>query len=406
MMPNIGVTASLIYDGTNYRLALASDDTGADNSLQITVSDDDGNDNDAAGLSLLAFNATATSLEQNNAAKDAVFTLNGIAITSNSNTVDNVINGVTISLKSTGNAELIVDIDKTKVKTAITQFVSSYNGFIGAVNQLTAYDPDTRVAGELNGDGVTRGITSNIKRIIGASVGALGGDFTILAEAGITTDPSTGRLLIDDATLDAQLDNNFDKFISLFAAYGRSTDSQTNFISSTSDTLEGNYAVNITTLASQGSLVGSAAANLSINAGSNDSITLAIDGVTATITLAAGTYTVATLITELKTKINDNSSFKNAGISVDVAETLGVLSLTSKSYGSSSKVDVTGGNGLTDLLGATAASIDGVDVAGTIGGVAANGNGQLLTGAGDAAGLTVNITGVILGARGNSQRQY
>lgn len=397
----IGVTASLIYDGTNYRLAISSDDTGEDNSLQISVTDDDGFSDDASGLSLLAFNATANHLEQNEAAKNAALTLNGIAISSNTNTVSDAIDNVSINIKSTGLAELSVDIDTAKVKTAVTQFVASYNAFIGTVNQLSAYDPDTRVAGELNGDGVTRSITSNIQRIIGNPVGTLGDNFTILAEAGITTDPETGRLLINDSTLDSQLDKNFDKFISLFAAFGETTDAQTDFISSTSDTVVGNYAVNITTIATKGGLVGSAAANLTITEDSNDEITINIDGTSTTITLAAATYTAAELVTELRTKINDNSAFKNAGISVDVTESAGVLSLTSKAYGSSSVVEIVGGNGLTDLIGGSATSTDGVDVAGTIGGVAATGAGQLLTGTGSAAGLVLTITGTDLGDRGS-----
>ena len=398
---DIGVTASLIYDGSYYRLAVSSDDTGADNSLQISVADNDGNSDDASGLSLLTFNATATHLEQNDAAKDAALTLNGIAITSATNTVSDAIENVSINLKSAGSASLDIDIDTAQVKSSITQFVASYNGFIGTVNQLTQYDPDTRVAGDLNGDGVTRSITSNIQRIIGNPIGAVGDDFTILAEAGITTDPSTGRLLINDTILDAQLDTNFDKFISLFAAFGETTDAQTGFISSTADTIEGNYAVNITTVASQGSLVGSAAANLTINTGSNDEITVDIDGTSATITLAAGTYTAAELVTELRAKINDTSSFKNSGIRVDVTESAGVLSLTSESYGASSTIDITGGNGLTGLIGGAAVSTDGVDVAGTIGGVAATGNGQLLTGVGSAKGLILSITGLNLGDRGS-----
>ena len=398
--PDTRRPASLIYDGSHYRLAVSSDDTGADNSPQISVSDDDGNNDDAAGLSLLAFNDTATHLEQNAAASDASLTLNGIAISSSSNTVTEAIDGVSINLKSVGSATLNTTTDKAKVKSAVTQFVASYNAFFGAVNQLTAYNPETRVAGELNGDGVTRSITSNIQRIIGNPVGTLGDDFTILAEAGITTDPNNGRLVINDATLDKQLDQNFDKFISLFTAFGETADTHTEFVSSTDDTVVGNYAVNITSLATRGELVGSAAANLTIVEGSNDALTLNIDGVTASVTLAAGSYTVAELATELKSKVNALSEFSNAGIRIDVSSSGGVLSLLSQSYGSSSKVEITAGNGKTDLVGGAATSTDGMDVAGNIGGVAATGNGRLLTGAGDAAGLVVEITGGSVGERG------
>ena len=396
---DIGVTASLIFDGSYYRLAVSSNDSGVDNSLEITVSDSDTLDNDANGLSLLAFNATATNLEQNNAAVDAALTVDGIAITSSSNTVSGAIDGVSLSLKSVGSASLTTDIDRAGVKSSITQFVASYNAYIGTVNQLTAYDPGTGIAGELNGDGVTRSITSNIQRLLGNPVGGGSDPVTILAEIGITTDPEDGRLKIDDGVLDTQLDQNFDQFISLFAAFGENTDANTTFISSTPDTTVGNYAVNITSLASKGKLVASAAANLTIT-GSNDVIDIDIDGISSTITLAQGTYTAAELVTELRAKINSDASFVNSGISVDVTESSGVLTITSEAYGSSSNVAITGGNGSTDLVGASAVSTSGVDVVGTIGGLSASGDGQFLTGSGAASGLVISITGNTTGDRG------
>lgn len=397
---NIGVNAALIFDGTNYRLTLSSADTGANNSLEITVSDDDGFNDDASGLSLLAFNAAANHLEQNGAAADAALTLNGIGITSASNTVTGSIDGISLKLKTTGSATLDVAADTGKVKTAVTDFVASYNNYISTVNRLTSYNPDTGEAGQLNGDGITRSITSNIQRLIGNPVGGAGSTLRILAEIGITTNTDDGSLKVDQGKLDKQLADNFDKFAVLFSAFGETANAQTKFIASTTATEVGQYAVNITSLATQGKLVGSAAANLTISAGGNDEIALKIKGVTGTITLGAGTYTAAELAVELKTKINDLDAFKNAGVSVDVTESAGVLSLLSKAYGSSSKVEITGGNGQTDLIGASPTQTDGVDVVGTIGGVAATGNGQLLTGTGKAAGLAIEITGVALGDRG------
>jgi len=397
---DIGVTASLIFDGTYFRLALSADDTGANNSLEITVSDNDGNNDDATGLSLLAFNATSTNLEQNDAAVDASLTVNGIAITSNSNTVSGAIEGINLSLNSIGSASLTTEVDKAGVKSAITQFVASYNGYIGAVNQLTDFDPGTRVAGELNGDGITRSITSNLQRLLGNPVGGQNDSITILAEIGITTNPEDGRFQINDAVLDAQLENNFDAFISLFAAFGENDDPNTTFVSSNANTAVGNYAVNITTLATQGSLVASAAANLTITSASNDVLDIDINGISSTVTLAAGTYTAAELVTELRAKINSNTAFVNAGLTVDVTESAGVLTITSQSFGSESNVTITGGSGSTDLVGASAVSSSGVDVAGTIGGLAATGSGQLLTGNGVAEGLILSITGTGLGSRG------
>jgi len=397
---DIGVTASIIYDGSYYRLAITSDTTGEENGIQITVDDADEADNDTSGLSLLSFNGTSTNIEQTDAAVDAAFTVNGIAITSASNTITDAIESATLNLQSAGTANVGVTLDRASVGNAVTAFVNSYNSFIDTLNTQTDFNPDTGEAGALNGDAITRGIASTVRRLIGNPVGEVGDTLTILAEIGITTDSTNGRLEYDNTVFNQQLTDNFDRFVSLFSAYGVPSESGVSFVSSTDNTTVGDYAVNITTAASRGDLVGSAAANLNIVADTNDSLDFTIDGVDATITLAAGVYTAAELASEVQAQINNTDAFSNAGISVRVTEAAGVLSITSQSYGSDSSVAITGGNGETDLVGAAATSTDGVDVAGTIGGVAATGAGQLLTGTGDASGLVLEITGNTLGARG------
>ena len=397
---DIGVTASLIFDGDFYRLAITSDTTGEENAIQITVDDDDTFDDNDSGLSLLSFNGTSTNIEQTDAAVDAAFSVNGIGITSSSNTVDDAIEDVTLTLQDAGTANVGASLDRASIGNAVTAFVSSYNSFIDTLNTQTNFNPDTGEAGALNGDAITRGIATTVRRLVSNPVGEVGDSLTILAEIGITTDSNTGRLEYDNAVFNQQLTDNFDRFVSLFSAFGVPSESGVSFVSATDDTTVGDYAVNITTAASRGDLVGSAAANLTIVADTNDSLDFSIDGVDATITLSANTYTASELASELQAQINNTAAFSNAGISVRVTESVGVLSITSQSYGSISSVDITGGNGQTDLVGAGATSTDGVDVVGTIGGLSATGVGQLLTGTGNAAGLTLEITGNTLGARG------
>ena len=152
-------------------------------------------------------------------------------------------------------------------------------------------------------------------------------------------------------------------------------------------------------MATQGGVVGGGVAALTINTGSNDTLNLDVNGVSASITIAAGTYTADALAAEIKSKINGATPLQDAGISVEVSQSAGALSITSDSYGSASTVSLTSGNGLTVLFG-TAVETAGVDVAGTIGGVAATGSGQTLTGTGDSSGLVLDIIGGATGARG------
>ena len=402
----IDVTAAIIFDGTYQRLTFSAKEDGAENSLQVVTVDADGNDTDASGLSLLAFNDAGgaggtTNLAQNTAAQDSLFTVNGIAITSESKSVKNVIDGVTLNLKTVGTSTLGISVNSDAATSAINSFVESYNGLIGSINNLTSYDPDTRQAGQLNGDGVVRGLASQIRRLLGNPVGVDAGAFRILSDIGITSNATTGLLEVDDAKVESAITNNVDDVIGLFAAFGRPTDTLVSFDSATDATLEGNYDISITSLASKGVLTGSEAAGLTISTGSNDAVSIKVDGVTADITLTAGTYTAASLVAELQSQINASTELSTAGSSVVVTEASGVFSVTSSRFGSASDVEIVGGNGNASLFGTSPTNTVGLDVVGTIGGVTATGSGQFLTGNSGASGLKILIDGGALGDRGS-----
>ena len=396
-----GASASIVNDGSYYRLVIASDSSGADNSIQITANDNDLNNTDSSGLSLLSFNASSNNLEQTAAGADARLNVNGIDISSASNNVTGAVENVTLNLKTIGSANVSVSRNEKKISSGVQGFVAAYNRLQDTVRQLTNYDPNTRKAGALNGDTVVSGIDATLKRLLGTPVGNVADGFTILADIGITTDANTGKLLINQGKLDSTAAGNPEKVRALFSAFGATGDPLLQFDGSTGNTATGNYAVNITQLATHGELTGSAAANLTITANSNDSIDVDIDGIKATVKLTAGTYTASSLTAELQSQINSVDAIKNAGVSVKVTESSGVLSITSNDYGSVSSVNITGGNGQVALLGGAPTRTDGLDVAGTIGGAAATGNGQYLTGsASGSEGLRLLVTGTTTGGRG------
>jgi flagellar hook-associated protein 2 len=146
----------------------------------------------------------------------------------------------------------------------------------------------------------------------------------------------------------------------------------------------------VAALATRGVVAATAApATLTITAGSNDQLNVTVNGTSASVTLAAGTYTSASLAAALQSSINGAPELVKAGLSVGVsADAGGVLSITSQTWGSSSTIGV-GGTAATDLMpGATMTT--GTDVAGTINGVSATGSGQFLTGS---DGLKLQVTG-------------
>jgi flagellar hook-associated protein 2 len=104
----------------------------------------------------------------------------------------------------------------------------------------------------------------------------------------------------------------------------------------------------------------------------------------------------------LQTAINGTSAFSSASSTVTVAAnaTTGFLSIASNRYGSASNVSLSNGLGTTvaTFMGATPATTVGVDVAGSINGVAATGSGQYLTGV---DGLKLLVNGGAVGQRGS-----
>ncbi|MCH1492313.1 MAG: flagellar filament capping protein FliD [Luminiphilus sp.] len=207
-----GINASLVKDGSDYRLLITAENTGVANSVSISVDEDgDGTadnsaaDTDASGLSQLAFNATAAQLTQSAAAEDAAFTLNGLGLSSSSNTLTDVLDGVTITLKeeTTSPVTLTVASNPGAITSAVQAFVAAYNAYAGTATSLTRYDATTQTAGALQGDATARSVIGQIRSTLSTSI-ATGGTYTALAELGITTN-ADGTLALDADTLNAAI---------------------------------------------------------------------------------------------------------------------------------------------------------------------------------------------------------
>lgn len=396
-----GVTASIIHDGGGYRLVISSREAGLANALRITVADDDGNDSDDAGLSRLAFDASTggtANLAQTVAAQNATLVIDGIAVSKPTNTVSDAIEGVTLNLLKEGTTSLSLARDAVGTQAAVESFVKAYNELHKTLSDLSKYDTANKKASILTGDATVRSVQSQLRGLFNAALSSAGGGLTTLAEVGVSFQ-SDGTLKLEAGRLAAALNDGTKDISTLFAAVGKPTDSLVSFVSSTAETKDGSYAVHVTQLATQGQAVGGGAAALTIVAGSNDTLNITVDGVAASVTLAEGTYTAASLAVELQSKINGASALSSAGIGVSVTESAGVLTVASRRYGSASSVSIGGGSAAADLFG-TATETAGVDVAGSIGGATATGSGQTLTGTGEAAGLKISIRGGATGERG------
>lgn len=402
-----GVTATIVNDGTTNgnRLVITSTDSGTANSIKISATDADGNNLDNSGLSQLAYDPTAAAgagknMSELQAAKDAILNIDGIAVTKSSNTITDAISGVTLNLLKTNSgstANLGITRNVNAIETSVSAFVKAYNDLNTTVRKLTSYDDTSKTGGPLLGDGTTNSIVSQVRNIITGAIGS-SGTLTTLSSVGVAFQRD-GTLALDSTKLEDGINNHFSDIATLFTAGASTTDSQISYVGNTSKTTAGNYAVTVSSLATQGALTGSAAPNLNIVSGVNDTLNLKIDGIAVNVTLTAGNYASSqALAAEIQSRIAGANSAANVSVSG------GALQITSNTYGSSSAVTITGGNGATDALGGAPTITTGTDVAGTINGVAATGQGQNLIGAtGDASeGLALKVTGGSIGARGTA----
>lgn len=232
-----GLSASIVTDpngGGGSRLVLSSTQSGSGNDISVSVTS---SENDTGNLSYLAYtpaapdaNFTPTPVDPANPmaartisyGRDAQLAIDGINISSATNTIDDAIEGVSITLKSAQSAEdiekaagitLAVAQDQAGVKSQLKKFVDAYNKMMGTVNSLTKVTPvggddGEPLAAALVGDASVRSFMSAIRSELG---NAQGGDgMRILADLGISTQRD-GTLAIDDERLDTVLKDDFEK---------------------------------------------------------------------------------------------------------------------------------------------------------------------------------------------------
>ncbi len=173
-----GVIASIVTDASGARLSIRSKDTGLENGFQLTVNDADGIDEDASGLSQLAYDPLSgtNQMTRNQAAQNALANINGIGIESASNTLSNVLDGLTVSLNKTVAAAspitLTVSQDNDSMRKAMTDFASAYNDAMKYLRDQTAYDPTTKKGGPLQGDRTAISLISQLRTLAGGSTSA------------------------------------------------------------------------------------------------------------------------------------------------------------------------------------------------------------------------------------------
>jgi flagellar hook-associated protein 2 len=188
---------------------------------------------------------------QTQAGADASLSIDGVAVSSASNTVDDLIPGVTLHLRgadSETTVTLTVGRDEGAVKEKIDEFVSAYNETVDAIQAQLTYDSEKqKPGGPLFGDNTLKAIKSNLQNLILNKVSGVSDGFSTFGMVGISLGRD-GKLTVDDTKLQDYLETNFDDVKKLFAADWSSSSSNLSYIYHGLDTKAGVYPVQITGL--------------------------------------------------------------------------------------------------------------------------------------------------------------
>lgn len=399
---DFGVQASIVNDGTGYKLLLTSP-SGASNELEIQVSESGGTptNTDNTGLSRFAFDTTAQQLAQSQAGRDSELKINGLTVTRSTNLIDDVVDGFSFNVVKPAPGEVVtvtITDDKAYAEEQIRGFVDAYNTFFDEVKPLFSFDEEKDAAGSLATDSLAKSVLSQLRTQISNTVPGLAeGGFTALTNVGIRTERD-GSLSIDEDDFRAAMDDNYDLVQELFAPNTSSSAVDIEVNGYQARTKPGSYDVNITQSPAKGLFTAGAATVPLDTTGKTYSFDIKVNGVSsANIALPADKVysSMDEMADELQSLINADTNLKGSRASVVVKWDTDHFVFTSSQYGSSSKVSFanTSADFDTDFGVSTGTTSIGKDVKGTIDGVEGFGSGNVLLPDlnSDASGLSLII---------------
>ena len=192
-----GVTALIMTDASGSRLLIRSNDSGAANAFRTS------------GVASLAFDPSAgvTTMVQSQTAADAQATVNGLAVTSSSNSLSNIVDGLTLNLANVTTDPVTVNVvtDTDALKKTISDFAAAYTAVVKLIGTDTKYDAATKTGGILQGDSAAVGIQRQLRTLAG-SLSAASSTFGHLSDIGLELQ-ADGSMTVNDTKLGSALGN-------------------------------------------------------------------------------------------------------------------------------------------------------------------------------------------------------
>jgi flagellar hook-associated protein 2 len=203
------VTASIINDGSPVnplKIQIQGNQPGTANTVTGRVFRD-----------FIIFEVDDVTFTTTQAATDASLIVDGTSFTRTTNSISDIITGVTLNLESTGTGTLNIFTDRATIAANVKDFVNGFNELVTFIDEQTAFNSETFSTGTLFGNSSVQGLESSLRRIATGQVTGLAGNFDFLSQIGITTQ-NDGTLVLDEAKLDQALTADLTNVIELFTS--------------------------------------------------------------------------------------------------------------------------------------------------------------------------------------------
>jgi flagellar hook-associated protein 2 len=379
---DVGVRATVIGVGTSdYRLVLRADDSGTEHEFTASGTQ--------AGLG--TFDVVEDAVD----AQVTVGTGPGaLVVERSSNTITDLLPGLTLTLRGESDTPVTVSTERDVdgLIEAIRGVVDEVNLTLGTLDDAAGYDSESERAGPLQGDNAAWRLAMDLRSSVSDLVAGLAGSYRAASTLGITLG-ADGQFDVNETTLRDALEDDPEAAARLLARGGAAADARLQFVSASDRTSPGTYAVQVTQAAAAASVTSVAW----VLPGADEVFTVAVGSTQAEVTIEAGS-TLGEAVAQV------NEALRLAEIETVTAsdDGAGHLVLVESRYGASAGFTVADDDGF-GLNG----SFAGLDVQGTIDGVAATGSGQVLSAdrddePSDGLGLRITATAAEVAAAGGT----
>ena len=222
-----GRVSATIINGTNGKqLVLSSGKSGTANAMKLTgdITLGTGFNFDPTGSASGSGNLSQAAANGGQSATDAAFKLNGIAATSNTNSVSGVLDGVTLTLtkETAALTPTVLTVTKnqtTAITSALNAFIKSYNDANKTMSSLGVYNAETKTGSVLTGNSTLRSAQYQVRSLLFNTTQGGTSAYQRLSDIGVSV-AKDGTLSLDSSKLTVAISADFSSVTNLVSKVG------------------------------------------------------------------------------------------------------------------------------------------------------------------------------------------